>query len=165
MNNARLGVAAQGIGIAEAALSAAISYSRERKQFGMPIGDQPLMKNVLARMMLALEGSRALLYRTCALIDRNRSIRAFLERETMSRRGSREVGRHLRAQRRAHPPAHAAREVPRDRELRLEITRDAIQVHGGIGFMAEIRQSASSTTTASSPRSTKARARSRFRSR
>jgi alkylation response protein AidB-like acyl-CoA dehydrogenase len=71
MNNARLGVAAQGIGIAEAAVAESIRYSRERKQFGMPIGDQPLMKNLLSRMVLSLEGSRALLYRVSALVDRN----------------------------------------------------------------------------------------------
>ena len=84
MNNARLGVAAQGIGIAEAALQAAVGYARERRQFGAPILEQPLMKNILARMVLSLEGSRALLYRTCVLVDRNRSIRAHLKREAIA---------------------------------------------------------------------------------
>ncbi len=136
MNNARLGVAAQGIGIAEAALSAAIDYARERKQFGAPIGDQPLMKNILARMMLALEGSRALLYRTCALIDRNRSIRAHLEREKLSV-----------AERVQYEAIHERNEVrirlltPLAKYLATEscdeITRHAIQVYGGLGFMAE----------------------------
>lgn len=136
MNNARLGVAAQGIGIAEAALSAAITYSRERKQFGMPIGEQPLMKNILARMMLSLEGSRALLYRTCALIDRNRSIKAYLARENVS------------AEERASWDGIWERNDVRIRlltplakylatEACVEITRYAIQIHGGIGFMAE----------------------------
>jgi alkylation response protein AidB-like acyl-CoA dehydrogenase len=64
-------VAAQGIGIAEAAVNEALQYARERKQFGMPIGDQPLMKNLLSRMVVSLEGSRALLYRVSALVDRN----------------------------------------------------------------------------------------------
>ena len=59
MNNARLGVAAQGIGIAEASLNVALQYARERVQFGQPIADQPLMKDRLARMTLELEGSRA----------------------------------------------------------------------------------------------------------
>ena len=81
MNNARVGVAAQGVGIAEAALEEAVRYARERKQFGIPIAEQPLMKNMLARMVLGVEGSRALLYRVCALIDRNRAMEVFLERE------------------------------------------------------------------------------------
>jgi alkylation response protein AidB-like acyl-CoA dehydrogenase len=136
MNNARLGVAAQGIGIAEAALSAAIAYSRERKQFGMPIGDQPLMKNVLARMMLALEGSRALLYRTCALIDRNRSIRAFLEREKMSEEErAKWEGIWERNDVRIRLLTPLAKYLAT--ESCVEITRHAIQAHGGNGFMAE----------------------------
>lgn len=136
MNNARLGVAAQGIGIAEAALHAAVEYAKERRQFGGPIGEQPLMKNILARMVLALEGSRALLYRTCVLVDRNRSIRAYLEREPVS------------AEERAHYEAIHERNDVRIRLLTPlakylatescdEITRYAIQVHGGLGFMAE----------------------------
>ena len=61
MNNARLGVAAQGIGIAEGAFGSALAYARQRVQFGAPIAEQPLMKDKLARMALSLEGSRALL--------------------------------------------------------------------------------------------------------
>src|SRR5262245_25942837 len=78
MNNARLGVAAQGVGIAEAAVTKAIEYARERKQFGTAIGEQPLMKNLLSRLVVALEGSRALLYRVAGLVDRNVAIRAYL---------------------------------------------------------------------------------------
>ena len=136
MNNARLGVAAQGIGIAEAALSAAIAYSRERKQFGMPIGEQPLMKNVLARMVLSLEGSRALLYRTCALIDRNRSIRAHLARERMSEEErAKWEGIWERNDVRIRLLTPLAKYLAT--EACVEITRHAIQAHGGIGFMAE----------------------------
>jgi alkylation response protein AidB-like acyl-CoA dehydrogenase len=136
MNNARLGVAAQGVGIAEAALSAAIHYSRERKQFGVPIGDQPLMKNILARMVLSLEGSRALLYRTCALIDRNRSIRAFLERESPSgEERAKWEGIWERNDIRIRLLTPLAKYLAT--ESCVEITRDAIQAHGGIGFMAD----------------------------
>ena len=138
MNNARLGVAAQGIGIAEAALDRALAYARERKQFGQPIGDQPLMKNMLARMVLGVEGSRALLYRCCLLVDRNRSIEAYLARE----------GERISEPERAELEQLAERNTVRIRLLTPlakylatescdEITRMAIQVHGGIGFMAE----------------------------
>lgn len=136
MNNARLGVAAQGIGISEAAVHAAVGYARERKQFGAPILEQPLMKNILARMVLALEGSRALLYRTCVLVDRNRSIRAYLEGEAVSA-----------DERERYEAIHERNEVrirlltPLAKYLATEscdeITRHAIQVHGGLGYMAE----------------------------
>jgi hypothetical protein len=137
MNNARLGVAAQGIGIAEAAVEEAVRYSRERKQFGMAIGDQPLMKNMLSRMIVALEGGRALLYRVSTLIDHSNALRATLEREKAASAGER---------------AELQRVLERNQiQIRLftplakflatescdEITRAAIQVHGGIGFMAE----------------------------
>lgn len=141
MNNARLGVAAQGIGIAEAALDVAIQYARQRVQFDQPIADQPLMKDRLARMTLELEGSRALLYRACALVDQNRAIETVLARADA---GEAELA----------PAERAELETlfeKNDTRIRLltplakymgteaadEITRDAIQVHGGLGFMAE----------------------------
>ncbi|HTO52290.1 MAG TPA: acyl-CoA dehydrogenase family protein [Myxococcota bacterium] len=129
MNNARLGVAAQGIGIAEAAVEEAIRYSRERKQFGMAIGDQPLMKNVLSRMIVALEGSRALLYRVSALIDHSNALRASLFREP----GLEHVIERNQIQIRLLTPLAKFLAT----ESCDEITRAAIQVHGGIGFMAE----------------------------
>jgi alkylation response protein AidB-like acyl-CoA dehydrogenase len=136
MNNARLGVAAQGIGIAEAALDSAVRYARERRQFGGPIAEQPLMKNLLARMVTALEGSRALLYRACSLVDRNRSIDALLARGG--------IGEKERAEWEAIRERNEVRIrllTPLAKYLATEacddITRTAIQVHGGLGFMAE----------------------------
>ena len=137
MNNARLGVAAQGVGIAEAAVVEAIAYSRERKQFGMPIGDQPLMKNLLSRMVLSLEGSRALLYRVSALVDRNSAIHAALAREKSL--GEAERAEYGRVFERNQTQIRLF--TPLAKYLATEscdsITRAAIQVHGGIGFMAE----------------------------
>jgi len=137
MNNARLGVAAQGIGIAEAAVEEAVRYSRERKQFGMPIGDQPLMKNVLSRMIVALEGSRSLLYRVSALIDHSNALRSTLQRDkTISASEKGELERVLernQIQIRLFTPLAKFLAT----ESCDEITRAAIQVHGGIGFMAE----------------------------
>jgi hypothetical protein len=137
MNNARLGVAAQGIGIAEAAVDAAIQYSRERQQFGMPIGDQPLMKNLLSRMIVGLEGARALLYRVSALIDRNTALRAELARDKTIGSGERTELEHLVERNQIQIRLL----TPLAKYLATEscdaLTRAAIQVHGGIGFMAE----------------------------
>ncbi len=141
MNNARLGVAAQGIGIAEAALDVAIRYARTRVQFDQPISEQPLMKDRLAKMTLELEGSRALLYRACALSDQNRAIEAVLARVAA---GSKELSE-------AHATELQALYERNDTRIRLltplakymgteaadSISRDAIQIHGGLGFMAE----------------------------
>jgi alkylation response protein AidB-like acyl-CoA dehydrogenase len=136
MNNARLGVAAQGIGIAEAALEEAVRYSRERKQFGVPIGDQPLMKNMLARMLVNLEGARALLYRCSALIDRNRALDSQLAGSDLSAGERSELARV-----RENNAVQIRLLTPLAKYLATEtcddITRTAIQIHGGIGFMAE----------------------------
>jgi len=138
MNNARLGVAAQAIGIGEAALHTAIAYARERVQFDLPIADQPLMKDKLARMTLALEGGRALLYRASTLVDRNQAIDRVLERNTP------EIGEAERAalqQEHEHNQTRVRLLTPLSKyiatEAADEITRDAIQIHGGLGFMAE----------------------------
>jgi alkylation response protein AidB-like acyl-CoA dehydrogenase len=137
MNNARLGVAAQGIGIGEAALSSALRYAQERIQFGVPIADQPLMKDKLARMTLTLEGSRALLYRACSLVDRNRALDLALARE----------GEYSEAERvemeeeRSRNDTRVRLLTPLAKYMATEaadsITRDAIQIYGGLGFMAE----------------------------
>ena len=138
MNNARLGVAAQGIGIGEAALSTAIAYARERVQFGVPIADQPLMKDKLARMTLALEGGRALLYRACMLIDRNRAIDRAFERGAP---GLSDTDRADMERERERNETRIRLQTPLSKYMATEaadsITRDAIQVHGGLGFMAE----------------------------
>ncbi len=138
MNNARVGVAAQGVGIAEAALAEALRYSREREQFGKPIGEQPLMKSMLTRMTLAVEASRALLYRTCRYLDRNEAIEAYLKRETDlisdAERAEleRQLSRNTVCVRLLTPLAKFLATESCD-----EVTRMAIQVHGGIGFMRE----------------------------
>jgi alkylation response protein AidB-like acyl-CoA dehydrogenase len=137
MNNARLGVAAQGIGISEAAIHASLGHAAQRKQFGMPIGDQPLMKNLLSRMVLINEGSRALLYRACALTDRNRAIGACLKRSPEISDGERTelqeaYERNLTRVRLLTPLAKYLATESSD-----FVSRAAIQVHGGLGYMAE----------------------------
>jgi len=136
MNNARLGVAAQGVGISEAALHSALAYAKERKQFGQPIASQPLMKNLLAKMALSLEGSRALLYRACILVDRNKAIDAFLARGE----GDVAAAKALQAERERNA-TRIRLLTPLAKYLATEtcdeVSRKAIQVHGGLGFMAE----------------------------
>jgi len=138
MNNARVGVAAQGVGIAEASLAEALRYAREREQFGRPIGDQPLMKSMLTRMTLAVEASRALLYRTCRYLDRNEAIASYLAREadlvSDAERAEleRQQSRNTVCVRLLTPLAKYLATESCD-----QVTRMAIQVHGGVGFMRE----------------------------
>ena len=140
MNNARLGVAAQAIGIAEAAYREAREYAAQRVQFGAPIIEQPLVKSMLTQMAINIQAARALLYRTCALID-------------LTRRASRD---YLASDRGTRDPERAALQAEHERNAHLvrfltplckyyateisnDVTRRGIQVHGGLGYMAESR--------------------------
>jgi alkylation response protein AidB-like acyl-CoA dehydrogenase len=137
MNNARLGVSAQAIGIAEAAYREAVAYAKQRVQFGAPIIEQPLVKSMLTLMAINIQAARALLYRTCTLLDMTDALR-----------------RHLDSDRGAADPDRSALREELERNLQLirfftplckfyateisnHVTRQGIQIHGGIGYMAE----------------------------
>jgi len=133
MNGARLGVAAQALGLAAAAFHDALGYAQERKQFGAPIAELPLVRSMLAKMQVNLEAGRALLYRTYGLLDRNTALEAALERDDVS------------AAERAELQQDLERDTVRVRlltplvkyfatEVCVDITRDAMQVFGGVGF-------------------------------
>ena len=133
MNNARLGVAAQAIGVAAAALEDAVRYAGERQQFGQPIAKQPLVLAMLAKMNVNIEAARALLYHTFELIDANAA------REAALRRGD------LPADEAARAREAVERDTVRVRlltplckyyatEICHDVTRDAMQVFGGIGY-------------------------------
>ncbi|MFQ5665974.1 MAG: acyl-CoA dehydrogenase family protein [Candidatus Binatia bacterium] len=137
MNQARLGVAAQAIGVAEAAYRQAREYAAQRVQFGAPIIEQPLVKSMLTHMEINIQAARALLYRTCALIDVTHAMQQYVESE----RGradpdgatlQRELKLNARLIRFFTPLCkYYASEVSN------AVTRQGIQVHGGLGYMAE----------------------------
>lgn len=137
MNNARLGVAAQGIGIAEAAYRQARDYAAQRVQFGAPIIEQPLVKSMLTLMSLNIQATRALLYRTCALMDMTEALRTHLESE----RGEQDPEREARQQELERNTQLIRFLTPLCKyyatEISNHVTRQGIQVHGGLGYMAE----------------------------
>jgi alkylation response protein AidB-like acyl-CoA dehydrogenase len=133
MNNARLGVASQALGLCDAALHDAAGYARTRKQFGKPIAEQPLVLSMLSKMCVNTEAVRALLYRTYRLFD------GVLARERALARGE------LSADERAEVEKQYERDMTSVRlltplckyfatEICSDLTRDAMQVFGGIGF-------------------------------
>jgi len=133
MNAARLGVASQALGLCDAALHDAVAYAWQRKQFGRPIATQPLVSSMLARMVVNTEAARALLYRTYGLLDRNLARERALGRDDLSPVERTELQQDLE------------RDAVRVRlltplckyfatEVCTEVTRDALQVFGGIGF-------------------------------
>ena len=69
MNGARLGIAAQAVGISEAAYREALQYAKERAQFGKTIIQFPAVYEMLSVMKAKLDGSRTLLYETARFVD------------------------------------------------------------------------------------------------
>jgi len=70
LDGGRIGIAAQALGIGRAALEASVKYSREREQFGKPIGDFQAIQWKLADMSCQLEASRMLVMKAAWLRDR-----------------------------------------------------------------------------------------------
>lgn len=69
LDNGRVGIAAQALGIAQGALEAAVKYAKERHQFKKPIASQQTIQNYLADMYTEVNAARLLLYRACSLKD------------------------------------------------------------------------------------------------
>lgn len=137
MNAARLGVAAQGLGIAEAAYRQARNHAEERIQFGTPIIQQPLVKSMLTLMAMEIEAARALIYRTGALADQVEAIEIYLasdrnEDEFDRKELQAELESSSQLMRFLTPLCkYLCTEVAND------VSRRGVQIHGGVGFMAE----------------------------
>ncbi len=135
MNAARLGVASQALGLSDAAIYDATEYANQREQFGKAVAEQPLVMGMLAKMIVNNEAVRALLYRTYRLLDFNIAREAAVQREGISEAERSEIQAELErdtARVRLLTPLckYFATEVCSD------ITRDAVQVFGGVGFTA-----------------------------
>jgi butyryl-CoA dehydrogenase len=104
----RIGIAAQAVGIAEGAWARAVAYARERRAFGVPIGEHQMVQWMLADMTTAIEGARLLTLRAAVLKDQGKS---FTTAAAMAK-------------------LFAA-------ETAMKVTTDAVQVHGGYGFIRE----------------------------
>ena len=69
MNGARVGIAAQSLGIAEAAYRLARTYAHTRQQFGVPIEQLPAVAEMVTDMQVSIEAARALTYETSRVCD------------------------------------------------------------------------------------------------
>jgi alkylation response protein AidB-like acyl-CoA dehydrogenase len=136
MNGARLGIAAQAIGIAQAAYEEAVKYASARVQFGTAIRDIPPVTNMLIEMRVALESHRALLYSTAQWVDLADGL---AERVAKLKERGEPYAEDRKRMREAE--GIAALLTPLSKYFLTEsanrITYDALQVHGGTGYMQE----------------------------
>jgi hypothetical protein len=136
MNGARLGIAAQAMGIAQAAYEEAVKYASNRKQFGRAIRDIPVVTNMLIDMRVVLESNRALLYSTAKWVDLAFHLANRVEK-------LKEQGEPYAEERKRMKEALgiASLLTPLAKYLLTEsanrVTYDALQIHGGTGYMKE----------------------------
>jgi 3-(methylthio)propanoyl-CoA dehydrogenase len=137
MNGARLGVAAQALGVAQAAYEEARAYAEQRVQFGQPIIQQPLVKSMLTLMAINIQAARALIYHTSAIIDRADALKTYLESERSQGDADRATLQHELEQSLQLIRFYTPLTKYFATEISNHVTRSGIQVHGGIGYMAE----------------------------
>ncbi|HLT90748.1 MAG TPA: acyl-CoA dehydrogenase family protein [Woeseiaceae bacterium] len=113
LDSGRIGIAAQALGIAQAAYDAALAYARERHAFGSPIGSFQAIQAKIADMKMRIEASRLLIYK------------AAWNRAEARRRGVRNT-------------LHGSIAKLYASETAMFVTHQALQIHGGMGYSKEL---------------------------
>ena len=132
MNGARLGIAAQSVGLSQAAFSEAEAYAKERKQFGKVIQDIPAVRELLMNMQAKLDASRALLYETARFVDIYKSLEDLSRERKLTPEERQELKKYSRLADAFTPIAKGM-----GSEYANQNAYDSIQIHGGSGFMLE----------------------------
>jgi alkylation response protein AidB-like acyl-CoA dehydrogenase len=138
MYRARMGVSAQALGISQAAYEEALAYAKERIQFGKSIYTIPAVSNMLIDMRVELEANRSLFYSAALSVDRKEKLEERIER--LKAQG-RPVAEEAAALKKATKIANLLTPLTKYvlTESANRIAYDAMQIHGGTGYMKEFR--------------------------
>lgn len=138
MNGARLGIAAQSLGVAEAAQRLARNYVNAREQFGAPIEKLPAVAEMVADMRVRIEAGRAIAYETARVCDYENNYNRLLERNADAL--SDEEKKLFRQKSRNYKKLNAML-TPMSKyycsEMSISVATDAIQAIGGSGYMQD----------------------------
>ena len=136
MYRARMGVSAQALGISQAAYEEAYKYARERRQFGKPIAEIPVVSNMLIDMKVMLESSRSLFYSAAQCVDEKEKLEELVEKKKGEGKPVREYVERLKQ---VTKVANILTPITKYTlaEGANKITYDALQIHGGTGYMRE----------------------------
>jgi alkylation response protein AidB-like acyl-CoA dehydrogenase len=133
MNGARLGIASQGLGIAQAAYLEGLDYARAREQFGTAIINIPLVYEMLVSARVSIEAARVLTYDTARIVDLKKGYETKLEHTENPPKELRQTVKYY--------TRLAAVLTPMAKYLATEISNkvayDMLQIHGGTGYMKD----------------------------
>ena len=134
MNGARLGIAAQSVGVSQAAYNEAVAYARERKQFDTAIVKFPAVYDMISRMKAKLDAGRSILYQTARYVDIYKALDDIARERKLTPEERLEQKKYSRLADAFTPLAKGM-----NSEYANQNAYDAIQVHGGSGFIMEYK--------------------------
>lgn len=132
MNGARLGIAAQSVGISQAAYNEGLAYAHDREQFGKAIINFPAVYDMLALMKAKLDAGRALLYQCARYVDIYKALDDIARERKLTPEERKEQKNFSKLADSLTPLAKGM-----NSEYCNQNTYDAIQIHGGSGFMMD----------------------------
>ena len=134
MNGARLGIAAQSVGVSQAAYNEAIAYARERKQFGEAIVNFPAVYDMIAKIKAKLDAGRSILYQTARYVDIYKALDDIARERKLTPEERQEQKNYARLADAFTPIAKGM-----NSEYANQNAYDCIQIHGGSGFIMEYK--------------------------
>ncbi len=134
MNGARLGIAAQSVGVEQEAYNEALAYAKERQQFGQPIIEFPAVYDMLSRMKAKLDAGRSLLYQTSRYVDIYKALEDIQRDRKLEPEERAELKRYTRLADAFTPLAKGI-----NSEYANQNAYDAVSIHGGSGFIMEYK--------------------------
>ena len=132
MNGARLGIAAQAVGISHAAYEEALAYARSRRQFGKPIIEMAPVAEMVSNIKAKLDATRAILYQTSRYVDIYKALEDISKERKLTPEERKEQKYYAKL---------ADSFTPLSKGLGSELCNqnvyDCVQVHGGSGYMKD----------------------------
>lgn len=134
MNGARLGIAAQSVGVSQAAYNEGLAYAKERRQFDTAIIDFPAVYDMLSRMKAKLDAGRSILYQTARYVDIYKALDDIARERKLTPEERQEQKKYSRLADAFTPISKGM-----NSEYANQNAYDAIQIHGGSGFIMEYK--------------------------
>lgn len=134
MNGARLGIAAQSVGVEQEAYNEALAYAKERAQFGKKIITFPAVYDMLSRMKAKLDAGRSMLYMTARYVDIYKALEDISRERKLTPEERKEMKQYNRLADAFTPIAKGT-----NSEYANQNAYDAISIHGGSGFIMEYK--------------------------